>query len=534
MKIFSKLRDLTKKLPKRVLVSAVLAGAVLGIGATAVTVAEFYPNRPTYDYNIPEQRIGSMNGPVFNSFINTPSYGDERAFLDARRSDQTAAGSYKNVLSDVTGGTKEVVVRMYVHNNANQGTNASGVGIARNTNVRIALPTAEASSLRARGYISASNAAMVEDTVDFVDNKAFKVEYVPGSAILYNNGPFKNGKQLSDSIVTSAGAPVGYDALNGNFPGCFDYEAVVQIRVKVVVKPTPSINFTKQVRMKGETSWHKEVATKPGDTVEWLLTTQNTGPTDLNNIVTRDVLPPNVKLESGSVKFITVNATTTQTDKPLFDGGINVGNFASGGGFYMMFSTKVEGNFEPCEIRVRNLGYVKSDQTPEKQDTADVIITRQNCNPTKPVYTCDLLSATSLGNRKFSYTVKYTAKQAKLKSISYNFGDNTSPMVTDKTTVEYLYAQDGTYTAKATLVFTVDGKDQSVSGEACATTITTTTPKDNCPIPGKENLPKNSPQCSSTPTTLPSTGAGNMVAIFAAVSAAGAAAHHVFSRRMNG
>ncbi len=517
MKIFTKLRDLTKKLPKRVLVGVALVGAVAAVSASAVTVAEFYPNRPTYDYNILDQRVGSLNGPVFNSFINTPSYGDERAFLDARRSDQTASGSYKNVLEDVTGGSKEVVVRMYVHNNANQSTNASGLGIARNTNVRIALPTAEASSLRARGYISASNAAMVEDTVDFVDNKAFKVEYIPGSAILYNNGPFKNGTQLSDSIVSTAGAPVGYDALNGNFPGCFDYEAVVQIRVKVVVKATPSVKFTKQVRMKGESTWHKEVATKPGDTVEWLLTTQNTGPSNLNNIVTRDVLPPNVKLDSGSVKFITVNGSTAQTDKPLFDGGINVGNFAPGGGFYMMFSTKVEGNFDPCEVRVRNLGYVRSDQTPETQDTADVVITRQNCNPNKPVYTCDLLTASSLGDRKYSFTVKYTAVQAQLKSISYNFGDNSSPKLTDQTTVEHQYTQDGTYTTQASLVFTVNGKDETVVGSACKTAVTT-----------------NKPVTPTTPTVLPNTGPGSMVAIFAAVSAVGAAAHYIFTHRING
>lgn len=517
MKVFSKLRKLTQKISKKAVVAAVLTGAVVGLGASAA-VAEFYPNRPVFDYNDPAQRVGSMDGPVFNSFINTPSYGDERAFLDARRSDQTAAGSYKNVLSDVTGGSKEVVVRMYIHNNANQSTNASGVGIARDTKVRIALPSAEAASLRARGYISASNAAMVEDTVDFVDTKAFKVEYVPGSAIIYNNGPL-NGAQLSDSIVTD-GAPIGYDALNGNLPGCFEYEAVVQIRVKVIPKETPNIDFTKQVRKKGDKTWHKEVAAKPGDTVEWLLTTDNTGSTVLNNVVTRDVLPPHVTLESGSVRWIDAQQDAKQDDKPLFDGGINVGNYGPGGGFYMMFSTKVQGDFDPCEIRVRNLGYVKSDQTPEKEDYADVIITRENCQPEKPVYRCDALELTHLGGLKYRFTARGTAQNATLKTYTFNFGDNSSPKVTDQATVEHTYAQAGQYKATVTLTFDVNGENKTATGPACEVTINTEVPPVTPPTP-------------EVPPVLPSTGPADVAAVFAAVSIAAGVAYRFFvARRM--
>jgi len=58
--------------------------------------AEFYPDRPVFDYqkrardcasvtrpDTRRSRCGAVD-PVFNSFVNTPSYGDERAFLDAR------------------------------------------------------------------------------------------------------------------------------------------------------------------------------------------------------------------------------------------------------------------------------------------------------------------------------------------------------------------------------------------------------------------------------------------------------------------
>lgn len=370
MKLFTKLRNTIKRLPRKTTLAVLTLSLLVGI-PLAVSVAEYYPARPAFDYNKPcdandadiYDRCGSLTGPVFNSFINTPSYGDERAFLDARRTDQTAAGSYKNVLPDVTDGSKEVVLRTYVHNNANPSTNASGLGVAKNTKVRIALPTGTANVMRARSYISADNAALVEDTVDFTGTENFSVEYVPGSAVLYDNDNFASGASLNDSIVTS-GATIGSDTINGDFKGCFEFEAIVEVHVRIKPKQNPNISLTKEVRKSGETGWKKEVAAKPGDTVDWLLTSDNTGSAVLNNIVIRDVLPPNVQLVPGSVKWIDASQNAVQSDNPLFDGGINVGNYAPGGGFYMTFSTKVLGNFTPCEIRVRNQAFIKSVQTP--------------------------------------------------------------------------------------------------------------------------------------------------------------------------
>ena len=387
MKLIQKIRNTLKRLP-RVTVATILATSLLAVPVSRVA-AEFYPDRPVYDYNDPAQRVGSTTGPVFNSFINTPSYGDERSFFDARRNEDTGSGSFHNVSNSVLGGSKEYILRIYIHNNANQntnGTNFDGAGVATGAKVKVFLPTATASSLRARAYISANNATMVEDTVDFTDSTNFSVEYVPGSAVLYNNGPFVNGRALSDNIVTT-GATIGYDALNGKIPGCFDYESTVQLKIKVKpVTPTPTsstnLSITKKVRKVGESAWVKEVAAKPGENVEWLVTTLNTGTTVQNNIVVRDVLPPNVKLVSGSVRWIDVNQNVAQSDGPLFNGGIDVGNYAGNGGFYMMFRTTVLDNFTECQVRNRNLAYSRSNQTPEISDSADVVITKENCKPT--------------------------------------------------------------------------------------------------------------------------------------------------------
>ncbi len=396
MKLFSKIKKTVSQAPKKLLVF--LALAILSVLTFGVVKAEFYPDRPVYDYNrmplngkdcqpaddAAGNRCGSMNGPVFNSFVNAPGTGDERAFADARKTDGTT--TYQNVVTDVTNGSKEVIVRMYVHNNANTGTNASGKGIAKDTKVRVLVPTGETQSLRTRSYISASNAGTVEDTVDYTsDTQAFRLEYIPGSAKIFSNGPV-NGATLSDSIVTT-GAPIGYNALNGDLPGCFEYEATVEVRLRVLVRENPTLKFTKQVRMAGTKEWKKEVAAKPGDKVEWLLTTVSGGTGVSKGITVRDVAAPNTQLVSGSVKWIDVNQNATQNDTSLFSGpggGINFGNYDVNGGFYVMYASTVKGDFSECEVRVRNLAYVRSERQGEIGDDADVIIKKDNCNPPTP------------------------------------------------------------------------------------------------------------------------------------------------------
>ncbi len=529
MKVFSKIREGFRKLSKTTIVAIAALGILAGIGIAAkMAVAEFYPNRTPYDYSKPcnpnddnkYDRCGSLEGPVFNSFINTPSYGDERAFVDARRSDQTTGDVYKNVLPNVTEGSKEIVVRMYVHNNANQSTNESGKGIARNSKVRVFVPTATSQALRARGYISADNAATVEDTVDFTANKPFNVAYVPGSAKLYDNDNFKSGVKLADTIVTT-GAPIGSDKLDGNMKGCFEYEAVVEVKLKVTPKENPNVKFEKQVRKKGDKTWVDSVNTKPGDEVEWLLTTQNTGDAVLNNVTVSDVLPPHVKLVNGSVKWIAPSQTVTQNDKPLFDGGINIGNYAKNGGAYIMFSTKVLGDLpaDKCEVRVRNIAHMKSDKTKETEDSADVVIKKDNCvppQPEKPTYDCKAVTLKELGGRKVRVSVTpVMAGDVKVKHYVYDFGDGSAPVITDKDTIEHTYAKDGNYATRVKVAFTVGDEVKEVDSDNCAAPVTFTTK-----VKGEQ-----------TPTVLPATGPAEVVGIFVATTVAGAIAYNVVYRR---
>ncbi len=240
MKLFSKLNN------KRALISLV---AVLTLLVPLAVSAAFGPSRPIKDWNVPADRTG-FDHVVFNSFINTPYWGDERAFLDGKITTESDS-AFRDPINNVKDGD-EITVRMYVHNNGNDGLNAGGQTLARNTKVRIALPASSASSHQATGYISADNAVpqSVYDTASFASDSPFSLEYVPGSAQIATGAM---NVKISDSIVTS-GAPIGYDQLNGVVPGCFQYQALVFIKVKVKKPPVVPTYVCKELKAEAQNS----------------------------------------------------------------------------------------------------------------------------------------------------------------------------------------------------------------------------------------------------------------------------------------
>jgi len=480
--LFNKLRPTTKKSK---ILSAVLTATVLLTGAVAF--AGWTPNRTVFDWNNPADRTGSANGPVFNSFTNTPYYGDERAFFDAARTDQAdGANAFKDVLTYPTQGSKVVILRTYVHNNANQATNASGLGVAKNTRVRITIPTGTETALRTRSYINWDNPAPgstgeVTDTAELVDGSPFSMQYIPGSAKIYNaaHNAASGGVALSDNIVGS-GVQVGYDQMNGNFPGCFDYQAMVEIRVRIM---TPTISVIKQVRKAGATTYGKSTSVKPGDKIQWGITVQNKGTQDLHDVKVSDQLPNHVSVVPSSVRYIDTAQDVIQDDKQLFTtGGFNAGLRIPNAGFNMRFDTIAKDDFAGCSITIRNLAFAKSNETPnEVQDYSDVTITKENCNPVTPVYSCDLLSASKIGDHKYKFDVRYTAKDgATLKNLKYVYGDGSS-VNTTATSTEHTYAKDGTYNIAVAATFTINGQDQTVTNESCATSVTIS-PKPPTPV----------------------------------------------------
>lgn len=462
MNIFKKVAKKIAAAPKHFKALALLASTMAVV--SGAVFAGWTSTGIVYDWNNPDDRKGSLNGPVFNSFINTPYYGDERTFFDARMSDG-GAGSTKDVLPYVTSGTKEVILRTYVHNNANQSTNASGVGVAKGVKVRIDLPTGTDTAMRMRSYISATNAKEVTDTAELVDSKAFGVSYVAGSARMYNSAN-PNGATLSDTIVTT-GAPIGYNTPNGEVPGCFDYQTFVEIRVKIVV---PEVSIVKEVKNPTDTAWKKETTVKPGETIKWMVTVKNTGTARLDETTVSDALPPHMSVVPGSVKRTdALNNGVVQSDTALFTtGGINFKSYAATVGvLYIRFDTTAKSDFEGCEVRVRNQAFVKSAQTPtEKKDTADVVIKKDNCTPPVQSVRCDALTApkyTVKPGEELVFTAAATATNTTVTSYEFSVNGVVKQNTASNT---YTFKQNATGTYDVTVE--VKSPIGSTTSSSCA------------------------------------------------------------------
>lgn len=146
-----------------------------------------------------------------------------------------------------------------------------------------------------------------------------------------------------------------------------------------------------------------------------------------------------------------------------------------------------------------------------------VKVQKKTTPPPAPQFKCDALTVSKISGRTIKAEVKYTATNgAALESVSYNFGDGSTPLVTDKTSVQYTYAKDGNYTVTATLAFST-GKETGGTSK--------------CTAQVSFNTPVEPPVTPPTEPELPNTGAGSVIGIVAGASAAGTALHYGLALR---
>jgi len=423
-----------------------------------------------------------------------------------------------------------VKVQMYYHNRENP---ESGK-IANDLRLKFEVPSTAGATQVIRGTLSSPDSNTVNDSVTVnLDRADAYMEYIPGSAKWkHNAGTNENVNivetTLSDEVVYGGTGLVLEDA-----KPCFNFDATVTILVRIHV---PGIKIDKKTRVKGQTTWVTSNTAKPGDTVEYLLTYQNAGNTVHNNVLIRDNLPPKITYVPGSSKLTNANGNRTVADG-VTTTGVIVGNYGPGANAHVTFEAKIpEADKLTCGVtEFRNVGVARPEGMNEFYNTAITTVEKKCEEAKKPI--CEMLDVTVLGNRadrKVRAAVRFNANGATLNNVTYNFGDNKAPLVTTNTTVEHTYAADGTFTITASLRF--NGVNGVVTSENCTKKVTFV-PADKCPIPGKENLPKNSPECKETPVTppvtpeLPKTGAAGLIGLFSATTIAGGVAHNLVTRR---
>lgn len=366
----------------------VVAGLVT-VAAITVTVATagFGPDRPTKVYNGPG--TPGFDYVTFNSFTNVPNIGDERNFLTGKIAGEP--GGFYDPMTKLRS-NDEVLMRVYVHNNADSSLNASGVGVAKNTKVRVELPGANqlAANQSAKAFVSADN-AQPQSIFDTLDMKAengnpFSVSYVPGSASVTSN---EGTQPISDAIV-AGGVNLGDEK------GCFEFVKLITLKVKVT---TPNYTLSKTVRPDGSTNvadWKETLKTKAGDTVQWRINFQNTGNTQLKDIKIVDNLPTNTTAVPGSVKLYDTNFPSgyQYPDSAIQAGGrqinVNIGNYNPTVKAFVTFKTKIANADKlTCGLNtLKNVAYA----TPTNgygtiTDDATVTVDGPECKPNLPAFT---------------------------------------------------------------------------------------------------------------------------------------------------
>lgn len=461
----STLTSLIRRAPKRF--SAVIAMVAAAIIVPAAVFA-WGPSRETFTIDNPSDHV------QFNSITNNPNIGDERNFVGIR--EVGSANVWKDDVTVQEG--KEYYVRMYVHNNAASSLNL----VAENVTAKFNLPTTTGKSIQVNGFLSASNVgadkkgnagkyAEVYDHATFNSDRNFNLAYVGGSLKYENNVFGAAGTSLPESIFTSAGAKLGYSKLDGKIPGCFQYAGYVTFKVKPQIAKTTNFSLTKMVSKHGENKWVENYKAQPGEKVDFLLSYQNTGEVQHNDVTFRDTLPKGLTYVKDSTKWNNASKKNMQADNNLTTGvGVNVGSYAPKANAWIVFSAKVaeKDQLECGTNTLVNKGKVNTGGY-AIEDTATVTVDKE-CKPVAR-YTCNTLTVTTVDRTNFKFTTSYTVQNAKFKSVTYTIRNANGTIVDTKTstsnTLNYTRTTPGAYTVSASVTVTVDGVDKTAPSIDC-------------------------------------------------------------------
>lgn len=373
-----KVLNLLKRAPKRfialfaVLASIIIPAAILAYG----------PERPSYTI---EQVNGGALGDkiVLNSISDNPNIGHEFNFVGIR--EKGTDTNWFDTMKVQPG--KEYSIRIYVHNNSPKGVEA----VAKNVIAKFNVPTTTGKSVEVNGFLHADNAEVKDiwDHATFTSNEDFNIAYVAGSARYGNNA---NGAfTLPDSIVTNTGAQLGYETLNGEIPGCFQYAGYVTITVKPQFAENNDYTLAKTVLRNSDKTWQESITANAGDTVTFQLEFKNTGDTHLSNVSVRDTLPAGLTyVPNSTMLYNTTNPNGLTLDDNIStiisESGVNIGGYNAGGNAYVRFKATVASNdnLPVCgENKLTNWGQVNAEANGTVNDDASVIVNK-DCPETTP------------------------------------------------------------------------------------------------------------------------------------------------------
>ena len=295
--------------------------------------------RPSY--TIEDINSGKLGDKITFNSISDGKIGDEKNFVGAKVAGTNPATWNNDTINVKSGET--YTIRLYVHNNNPKGLEKIAEGVKASFSIPRASVFAKSHTIT--GYLDSSNASPARywDEVTLTADENIYLEYVDGSA-RYTNAKIGTVK-LPNEVITS-GATLGYDKLDGKIPGCFEYDGVVTIDVKV--HSAFAAELKKVVRIKGATgadSWAESVSANVGDEVEYQIKYTNLLSETVNDVMIRDILPTNVEYVPNSTYLRNTNypnwVQLKDDDRTVVTTGINIGSYFAGGDAYVRFTGKV-------------------------------------------------------------------------------------------------------------------------------------------------------------------------------------------------
>lgn len=310
------------------------ATAFAVVSASSAVFAWGPENRPTYTMNKPAPVI------AFNSITDSKGWGDERNFVQIKDITDVYAGNNNIAKIAKSSGFKDKVelndghiymVKAFVHNNA-----AANLNLVA-TNTRIKQNSAEekdgshseqvtisADNCGADGKSNKGKPCSVWDSVYLErkkgDTNKYDIYSFVDSAHYFNNKrDFNtNGFLLSNDIRSAGnkGALLGFDKMDGNLKGCFDYSgyAVYVIQAKVYRPELPNFTLTKTAKVvDSKTGKFKpvdksgNVVGNAGDTVEYEVKYKNVSSVQQNSVMAHDYLPNGMAYIEDSLNLFNKN-----------------------------------------------------------------------------------------------------------------------------------------------------------------------------------------------------------------------------------
>jgi uncharacterized repeat protein (TIGR01451 family) len=420
------IKRLVSSIPKRLSITVLLLMLTTVISANVLASG---PDRPTYTVAQPSDHI------TFNSITDNPDQGDERNFVQVKDASNTNAGGWKDSLNVEDG--KEYLVRIFYHNNAASNLNL----VATNTRVTANVPATTGKSVQIDGLISADNSSpqKIWDDAVLTSSDDFNITYEPGTATLYNN-VFTGGTTLADSIVTSAGAPIGYDKLDGKIPGCFQYSGDVTFKVKVHTI-APNFNVTKQVRLHGTTDWQKNITANPGQQVDYRIGYDNTGTAQQQNVVVKDKLPAGMSYAADSTAIKNASHADgdgmhVTGDEVVNGGGINIGDYNPDSNAFTSFTATLPSNDQLSACGMNSLVNTATVETNNgsKSDTATVNVMKICTTPSQALPTTGPAETTAVLIALFAITLGVVYWVRSRRDLRVALGDNAGASLVQRIT----------------------------------------------------------------------------------------------------